>query len=71
MKHPDDNNGFPDRMTGDLGASFEKIKAFILPIYRGRRYSERDGKLWFMGKGFNSLSEIYDEIDRFLDEEPD
>lgn len=105
MRHPDDNNGFPDRMTGDLGASFDKLKSYIkqeeslmnevngivskdieeskkvltnslnrqtndliLPLYRGRRYSEKEGKFWFRGKLFNSLSEIEEEIDRFLEE---
>lgn len=69
MQHPDDwNTDWPSRKGSDIGQAFDKIIETIIPKYRGERYSEREGRFWFMGKPFSTVGEIKSEIDRILDE---
>lgn len=66
--HPDDPSNWHPKMKGDISEACETFKREAFPKYRGKQYSQREGKFWFRGQAFSTLEGIKSEIDRFLDD---
>ena len=69
--HPDTPSNWNPIPKGDLGQAFETLKKEIYfpDQYRGKSFEKGlSGGFSFMGKTYKTLSEVYEGIDRFLDE---